>query len=92
MFTVNHGCILKFITTTLPQLNSKLNKIILNQSKHEEMLNDILKNKTVHDDSFYENTDLEEFPLTNLNSLKEVDFKLKSDTLYYKCLVRLRKC
>lgn len=44
MFTVNHGCILKFITSTLPQLNSKLNKIILNQSKHEEMLKDILKN------------------------------------------------
>lgn len=87
MLTVNHGCILKFITSTLPQLNSKLNKIILNQSKHEEMLKDILKNNSVHDDSFHDNTDLEGFPLNNLNSLKEVDSKLKSDTLYYKCLV-----
>lgn len=88
MFAVNHGCILKFITSTLPQLNSKLNKIILNQSKHEEMLKDILKNKTVHDDSFCDSTDLEGFPLNNLNSLKEMDLKLQSDTWYYKCLVR----
>lgn len=87
MFTVNHGCILQCITSTLPQLNSKLIKIILNQSKHEEMLKDILKTKTVHDDSFYDNTDLEGFPLNNLNSLEEIDLKLKSDTLYYKCLV-----
>jgi len=71
MFTVNHGCILKFITSTLPQLNSKLNKIILNQSKHEEMLKDILKNNLAHDDSFHDNTDLEGFPLNNLNSLKK---------------------
>lgn len=87
MFLVNHGCILKFITSILPQLNSKLNKIILNQSKHEEMLKDILKNNTAHDDSFNDNTDLEGFPLNNLNSLIEVDLKLKSDSLYYKCLV-----
>jgi len=88
MFTVNHGCILKFITSTFPQLNSKLNKIILNQSKHEEMLKEILKNKTVQDDSFSDSTDLEGFPLNSLNSLKEMDLKLQSDTNYYKCLVR----
>lgn len=88
MFTVNHGCILKFITSTLPQLNSKLNKIILNQSKHEEMLKEILKNKTVQDDSFSDSTDLEGFPLNSLNSLKEMDLRLQSDTNYYKCLVR----
>lgn len=91
MFSVNHGCILKFITSTLPQLNTKLNKIILNQSKHEELLKKILQNKTVHDESFYDNTDLEEFPLHNLDSLKKIDGKLKSDTLFYKCLVRLIK-
>ncbi|XP_060879021.1 uncharacterized protein LOC132951247 isoform X2 [Metopolophium dirhodum] len=88
---VNHGCILKFITSTLPQLNTKLNKIILNQSKHEELLKKILQNKTVHDESFYDNTDLEEFPLHNLDSLKEIDGKLKSDTLFYKCLVKRLK-
>eukprot|EP00102_Acyrthosiphon_pisum_P018510 XP_016655720.1 PREDICTED: uncharacterized protein LOC107882192 [Acyrthosiphon pisum] len=88
---VNHGCILKFITSTLPQLNSKLNKIILNQSKHEEMLKEILKNKTVQDDSFCDTADLEGFPLNNLNSLKEMDLKLQSDTLFYKCLVKRLK-
>ncbi|KAL5244020.1 hypothetical protein ACI65C_011430 [Semiaphis heraclei] len=55
------------------------------------MLKDILKNKTVHDDSFCDTTDLEEFPLNNLNSLKEIDLKLQSDKLYYKCLVKRLK-
>lgn len=52
------------------------------------MLKDILKNKTVHDNSFFDTTDLEGFPLNNLISLKEMDLKLQSDQLYYKFLVR----
>lgn len=57
----------------------------MNQAKYEEMLKDVLKLKTINDDSFNDSyIDVQCFPLNYLESLKEMDLKLQSEPLFLK--------
>lgn len=38
-FIVNNELQMKYISTFVPKINIKLNKIMLNQEKHKDMLN-----------------------------------------------------
>ena len=51
-------------------------------------MKNILKLKTINDDSFDNSyTEIQGFPLNDVNTLKEMDLKLESDSFFYKCLV-----
>lgn len=89
-FTVNNELQMKYISTFIPKINIKLNKIMLNQEKHNDMLNEIhlvLRKSQNMNDSIIENIILTGFPIDNLASLNEVEKKLKNDSVFYKQLV-----
>lgn len=89
-FTVNNELQMKYISTFVPKINIKLNKIMLNQEKHNDMLNEIysiLRKSQNMNDSIIENIILTGFPIDNLASLNEVEKKLKNDNVFYKQLV-----
>lgn len=89
-FTVNNELQMKYISTFIPKINIKLNKIMLNQEKHNDMLNEIhsvLRKSQNMNDSIIENIILTGFPIDNLASLNEVEKKLKNDNVFYKQLV-----
>lgn len=89
-FTVNNELQMKYISTFIPKINIKLNKIMLNQEKHNDMLNEIysvLRKSQNMNDSIIENIILTGFPIDNLASLNEIEKKLKNDNVFYKQLV-----
>jgi len=69
-----------YITTTLPEINVKLNKVLLNQSKMEKMLIDLKNAQPVLDDSNIEdNNILEYFPITTMEKLDSFNLELQND-------------
>lgn len=69
-----------YITTTLPEINVKLNKVLLNQSKIEKMLIDLKNAQPVLDDSNIEdNNILEYFPITTMEKLDSFNLELQND-------------
>lgn len=66
-----------YITTTLPEINVKLNKVLLNQSKIEKMLIDLKNAQPVLDDTNIEdNNILEYFPITTMEKLDSFNLEL----------------
>lgn len=69
-----------YITTTLPEINVKLNKVLLNQSKIEKMLIDLKNAQPVLDDSNIEdNNILEYFPITTMEKLDSFNLESQND-------------
>lgn len=82
-----------YIVTKLTEMNTKMNKIILDISRQEELLKDILKNIKSQEriidnnDDFDDDIFLEGFPVDNLDSLREMNITLKNDATFCKKLV-----
>lgn len=66
-----------------------MNKVILNQARQQQMLEDIFKQLKLNDDSMCDEDDviLEGFPLDSLGRLNEVNMTLKSDKSFSRKLV-----
>ncbi|XP_050059401.1 uncharacterized protein LOC126550899 isoform X2 [Aphis gossypii] len=80
-----------FTISTLIELNVKLNKVILNQARQQQMLEKICKQlKPNNDESMCDDDDviLEGFPIDSLARLNEVNMTLKTDKSYLKKLIK----
>ncbi|KAF0750694.1 ubiquitin carboxyl-terminal hydrolase 25-like [Aphis craccivora] len=77
---INSEKLMTYITTTLPEINVKRNKVLLNQSKIEKMLID-LKNAhpVLNDSNIEDNNILEYFPITTMEKLDTFNQELKND-------------
>jgi len=78
--------ILKYIVTNILGINNKLNKIIINQSEQEKMLEAILCSKSDLNESLdiIVIDSLDDFPIADKKSLKVVDEKLNNDNIFLK--------
>lgn len=79
-------------------MNTKINKIVLDKSRQEELLKDVLKivkfqNKSIDDnDDCDDNVFLEGFPIDNLEFLREINITLQNDAVFCKklaCIVHV---
>jgi len=66
-----------------------LNKVILNQARQQQMLEDILKQLKPNDESMCDDVILEGFPLDSLQRFNEVNMTLKTDKLFFRKLVNI---
>jgi len=67
-----------------------LNKVILNQARQQQMLEDILKQLKPNDESMCDDdVILEGFPLDSLHRFNEVNMTLKTDKLFFRKLVNI---
>lgn len=81
----------EFTILTLVELNVKLNKVILNQARQQQMLEDIVKKLNPNNDESMceDEVILEGFPLDTLDRLNEVNILLKTDKLFSRKLVNI---
>lgn len=77
-----------YITTILPEMNVKLNKMLLSQSKMEKILIDLKNAQPLLDESNMECNDiLEYFPITSIEKLDTFNQELKNDGEFLKRFV-----
>jgi len=82
-----------YVVTKLTEMNTKINKLVLDMSRQEELLKDVLKIVKFQDKSIDDNDDygddvlLEGFPIDDLDSLREINITLKNDDVFRKKLV-----
>uniref|UniRef100_A0A2S2PCL4 DUF4806 domain-containing protein n=1 Tax=Schizaphis graminum TaxID=13262 RepID=A0A2S2PCL4_SCHGA len=87
-----------YVVTKLTEMNTKINKLVLDMSRQEELLKDVLKIVKFQDKSIDDNDDygddviLEGFPIDDLDSLREINFTLKNDDVFRKKLIKKFKC
>lgn len=81
-----------YVVTKLTEMNTKINKLVLDMSRQEDLLKDVLKivkfqDKSIDDDDDYDyDIFLEGFPIDDLESLREINSTLKNDAVYCKKL------
>lgn len=82
-----------YVVTKLTEMNTKINKLVLDMSRQEEILKDVLKIVKFQDKSIDDNDDygddvlLEGFSIDDLDSLREINFTLKNDDVFRRKLV-----
>ncbi|KAL5238890.1 hypothetical protein ACI65C_006300 [Semiaphis heraclei] len=87
-----------YVVKKLTEMNTKLNKLVLDMSRQEELLKDVLKivkfqDKSIDDtDDYGDDIFLEGFPIDDLDSLREINITLKNDDVFRKKLIKKLKC
>ncbi|CAI6374376.1 unnamed protein product [Macrosiphum euphorbiae] len=87
-----------YVVTKLTEMNTKINKLVLDMSRQEELLKDVLKIVKFQDKSIDDNDDYgddifpEGFPIDDLDSLREINISLKNDDVFRKKLIKKLKC
>ncbi|XP_029348174.1 uncharacterized protein LOC100574168, partial [Acyrthosiphon pisum] len=87
-----------YVVTKLTEMNTKINKLVLDMSRQEELLKDVLKIVKFQDKSIDDNDDygddvlLEGFPIDDLDSLREINITLQNDDVFRKKLIKKLKC
>ncbi|CAI6375822.1 unnamed protein product [Macrosiphum euphorbiae] len=87
-----------YVVTKLTEMNTKINKLVLDMSRQEELLKYVLKIVEFQDKSIDDNDDYgddifpEGFPIDDLDSLREINISLKNDDVFRKKLIKKLKC